>query len=65
MQLLWEIKIHSTFNTSPYNFHPMDLLNSMEWILSESMDLPEIFQSMETYNYYGKSKSILLLMQVL
>ena len=34
----------------------MDLLNSMVWILSESMDLPDVFHSMEIYNYYGKSK---------
>ena len=38
----------------------MDLRNSMEWIFPESMDLPDIFQSMEIYNYYEKSKSILI-----
>ena len=54
-----DIKIYSTSNTSPYNFRTMDFLNSMVWILSESMDSPDIFHSMEIYNYCGKSKSIL------
>ena len=57
--IIMDIKIYSTSNTSPHNFHTMDFLNSMVWILSESMDSPDIFHSMEMYNYCGKSKSIL------
>lgn len=39
-------------------FHPMDLPNSMIWILSESVNLPDIFHSTETNDFYGKSKFI-------
>ena len=42
----------------------MGLPNSMVKILPESMDLPDIFYSMKTYNYYGKSKSILLSIKI-
>ena len=49
IQLLWEIKIHSTSNEGAYNFHAIDLI--------------EIFHSVgiyNLYNYYRKWKSILL-----
>ena len=52
---LGKIKIHIYSANALYT---VNLPNSKVWILPESMDLPEIFYSMETYNYYGIYQNI-------
>lgn len=44
--------------------HAVDLRNSVLRILPESMDFPDLFHSIELYNYYEKSKSVLFSVKV-
>ena len=44
--------------------HTIDLPNSMVWVLLESIHLPDILLSREIYDYYRKSKIILLPVKV-
>ena len=50
----WKKIRKSMHNMKMSSMRSLDWPNSYIWILRESMDLPDIFHSVQMYNYYGK-----------